>query len=108
MKFVAETPDLTLELTCLNGEDLVLNPTTPVSGKAAMILIDKWTELEGKQKENGLSPMDIVVTELALVYPRNKEWWLENFDVATLNKILTHVAQAIGGLKKRQKKSEQS
>ena len=99
MKFVAETPDLTLELTTLSGEEIVLEPTTPISGKRAKEIVAKWTELE---KEKGASPLDVLATELSHIYPKPAEWFLDNFDTETLGNILTYVAQEIGGIKKKQ------
>ena len=108
-KFQAEKPDLTLELTTLSGEELELNPIKPVSGKVAIEITNKWSVLEKKQKEDDtMSALDMVAIELSYIYPKDKNWFLENFDFGTLNKILTYVAETIGGLKKKSKKSKQS
>ena len=108
-KFQAEKPDLTLELTTLSGEELELNPTNPVSGKVALEITDKWSVLEKKTKEDDTkSALEMVAIELAYIYPKDKDWFLENFDFGTLNNILTFVAETIGGIKKKSKKQKQS
>ena len=106
-KFVAEKPDLTLELTTLEGEEITLEPTQVMSGKGALEITEKWSKLEKEEKEKGdegKSPFEILAIELAYVYPKNAEWFLENIDFGTLNEILIYVAQTIGGIKKKSKK----
>jgi len=105
-KFVAEKPDLTLELTTLEGEEITLEPVEIMSGKAALEITDQWSKLEKENKENKenekyKSPFEILALELSHVYPKNAEWFLDNFDLGVLNKILIYVAQTIGGLKKK-------
>jgi len=108
-KFQAEKPDLTLELTTLSGEELILDPIKQMSGKTALEITNKWTILEKKQKEDdSMSALDMVAIELSYIYSKDKDWFLENFDFGTLNDILTYVAQTIGGLKKKSKKQKQS
>lgn len=108
-KFQAEKPDLTLDLTTLSGEELELNPINPVSGKVALEITNRWTILEAKQKEDdALSSLEVVAIELSYIYPKDKNWFLENFDFGTLNSILVYVAETIGGIKKKSKKQKQS
>ena len=105
-KFVAEKPDLILELTTLEGEEITLEPDKVVSGTIALEITNKWSKLEKENKENkdGKSSLEILAIELAYVYPKNAEWFLDNIDFGTLNKILIYVAQTIGGIKKKSKK----
>ena len=114
-KFQAEKPDLTLELITLSGEEITMDPTKPVSGRIALEITNKWSQLEAKQKkdilekkDNPLSALEVVAIELSYIYPMDKDWFLENFDFGTLNRILTFVAQTIGGIKKKSKNSKQS
>ncbi|KKN59445.1 hypothetical protein LCGC14_0541570 [marine sediment metagenome] len=107
-KFQAEKPDLTLELTTLSGEEFTLNPESPVSGKIALEITERWSVLEKKQKKEELSGIEVIAEELSYIYPKEKEWFLENFDFGTLNTILTYVAQTIGGIKKKSSKSKES
>ena len=113
-KFQAEKPDLTLELTTLSGEEIIMDPIKPVSGKVALDITNKWTQLEKKQKQdalekkdNALSSLELVAIELSYIYSKDKDWFLDNFDFGTLNRILTYVAQTIGGIKKKSKNSKQ-
>lgn len=97
-RFKAEEPDLVLELTTLAGEEITLSPTKQVSGKMAIEITQHWTELESK---DGFSPINLISEELAYIYPKDSDWFLENFDLKTLNDILVYVAQTVGGLKKK-------
>ena len=105
-KFVAEKPDLVLELTTLEGEEITLEPAEVMSGKAALEITEKWSKLEKeeKEKEDGKSSFEILAIELSYIYPKSAEWFLDNFDLGILNKILIYVAQTIGGIKKKSKK----
>ena len=106
-KFVAEKPDLTLELTMLNGEEIVLEPSEIVSGKVALEITDKWSKLEKESKEKGedaKSSLEVLAIELSYIYSKDAAWFLENIDFGTLNEILVYVAQTIGGIKKKSKK----
>ena len=110
-KFQAAIPDLDLELKTLTGEEIFLKPKKVVSSQVAIEITKFWMKIEKEQKEKvekkkeeeGLGVMEIITKELAYIYPKESEWFLKNFDVTTLNNILLHVAEAIGGLKKREK-----
>lgn len=99
-EFIAKEPDLILNLTVLSGEKIELKPKIQISGKGVLEVTNKWTKLE---KDKKLSPIEIVVIELSYVYPKTSEWFLENFDFENLNAMLIHVAQTIGGFKKKSK-----
>lgn len=100
MKFQAEKPDLTLELITLSGEEVNFEPAVPVSAREAVRITNKWKEIEQKQKKTKSSAIELLATELAFIYPKSKEWFLDNFDFGVLNEILIYVAQTIGGIKK--------
>jgi len=107
-KFQAAKPDLDLELTTLTGEKIVLKPKKVVSGQVAIEITQFWVKVEKEQKEKkedekGLAIMEIIAKELSHIYPKEANWFLDNFDVNTLNDILMFVAEAIGGLKKGEK-----
>ncbi len=99
MEFKAEVPDLTLELTTLEGEQVVLDPSKPVNGKVAREIMSTFTEMKEEDAEK--MAVDIIVDQLAYIYPRTAEWFLENFDLSTLGQILKHVATTIGNIKKK-------
>lgn len=119
-KFEAKSPDLILELTTLSGKELTLEPALILNAENVIKIINKWDVLEKKQKEikgldslikekkkiQELSPLEIVAEELAMIYPKDKIWFLQNFDFGTLNNILTHVAETVAGIKKNTKDSK--
>ena len=99
MEFKAIVPDLTLELTTLTGEQLILDPPKPVNGKVAKEIMSKFVETKEDDAEE--MAVDIIVNQLAYIYPKPAEWFLENFDLSTLGQILKHVAETIGNIKKK-------
>jgi len=105
MEFKAESLDLDLELTTLTGEKVELKPKSVMNSTKAIEVTNSWTELE---KDEDLNPLELIATELSFIYPKSKKWFMDNFDPATLNKILIHVAETIGGIKKKEEDSKQS
>ncbi len=99
MEFKAEVPDLTLELTTLTGEQVILDPPKPVNGKIAKETMLKFVKMKEEDEEE--MAVDIIVNQLAYIYPKSAEWFLENFDLNTLGQILRHVATTIGNIKKK-------
>ena len=66
---------------------------------------DEINEIDGeaiaeKEGSNLLLSFEVMAIELAMIYDKDKTWWLENLDFSTIGEILQHVAQTIGGLKK--------
>lgn len=109
-KFVAEKPDLVLELITLEGEEVTLEPTEIMSGTVALDVTEKWRKLEKEEKDQGdesKSALEILAIELSYIYSKDAKWFLDNIDFGTLNEILIYVAQTIGGIKKKLKKSKQ-
>ena len=106
-KFQAKNPDLILELTTLGGEELTLKPTLILNAENVIKIINRWTILDNKQKEiEKPNPIDLMSEQLGFIYPKDKAWFLENFDINTLNEIMTHVVETLGGLKKNTKNSK--
>lgn len=101
-KFVTEAPDLTLELTILDGTEIILAPKEIISSKVAKAMMNKWTDLEKKHDKEKISPIELLSKELSFVYDRPSDWFEENLDVYTLQKVLVHVAQILGGAKKKE------
>lgn len=99
MKFTAEKLDLDLELITLTGEEISLQPKKLVNGKVAGDLIKKWKGISKADVDDPLK--EVTCAQLAEVYPKKIDWWLENFDPGTLNAILKHVAETIGGVLKK-------
>ncbi len=105
-QFQAVKPDLDLELKMLSGDEITLKPKKVMSGQMAIEITKFWTKTEKEQKEKdkeGLAIMEVIAAELAYIYPKDPKWFLDNFDVNTLNDILMFVAESIGGIKKREK-----
>ena len=100
MEFKAELLDLNLELITLKEEEAKLVPKMTMNTTNTMKIMNQWTELE---KDEDLNPFDLIATELSFIYPKEKKWFLDNFDPSTLGEILTYVAKTLGGIKKREK-----
>jgi len=99
MEFTAQHLELDLKLKTLSGEVVELKPKLVMNTTNTIKIMDQWVELE---KED-LNPFVLIATELSFIYPKNEEWFLENFDPFTLGEILTNVAKTMGGIKKREK-----
>jgi len=132
-KFVAERVKIDLELTTLEearraldeGDEpksilLTIKPQIVLNADCVSSLIREWSALENKNKERKkkegeegeeeekLNPFEVMAIELAMLYDKPKEWWLESFDTNTLNEIMKHVAEQVAGLKKSPKSSKRS
>jgi hypothetical protein len=86
-KFVAQKLDLDLELTTLKGEEIIVVPKEFINAQKCVEIMNHWTKLE-----------------LAMIYDKDKNWFLENIEPGTLTEILVYVAETIGGVKKNLKK----
>lgn len=104
MKFQARKIDLELELTTLDGETLTLNPKKLVTAEEAIKILKDWTDEEDKVETN-IEKATLVAVELSRIYPKDKDWFLKNFDLITLSDILNFVAKAIGGIRKNEESS---
>ncbi len=125
-KFKAEKLDLDLELTTLDGDVESMSPKTKVNTTKTLQIIEQWgimekeqadekrkeeeakkknVEYEGKKRK---SPFEIIAIELEMIYPKDAKWFMDNFDVPTLGKIMTHVAETMGGFKKKETSSKSS
>ena len=108
MRYESKKIDLTLELVTLSGEELIVKGPTNISAKYAGAMMKKWAAYENKDEDNKDSPADEVIKiadtiaiELSFIYTDTKpEWFLDNFDMGTLNDILRWVAEELTGLKK--------
>jgi len=126
-KFETEKLDLDLELTTIDGDVEPLAPKIKINTTKTLELIEQWgamekeqaiekkkeekAEKEGKEyKPTGKrkNPFEIIAIELEMIYPKPAQWWMDNFDIVTLGKIMTHVAETMGGVKKKEKNSKSS
>ena len=126
-KFESEKLDLDLELTTIDGDVEPLAPKIKINTTKTLELIEQWgvmekeqaiekkkeekAEKEGKEyKPTGKrkNPFEIIAIELEMIYPKPAQWWMDNFDIVTLGKIMTHVAETMGGVKKKEKSSKSS
>ncbi len=96
MKFEAKKIDLSLELVSLTGEIHNLEPVGIMTADRSITVVEAWTQIE----KDETSVVKIIAEQLAIVYPKNAEWFLINFDAKTLSDIVKHVAQSLGGLRK--------
>ena len=102
MKFTATKIDLTLELTTLSGEEEVLNPKATATAEEILNTMEVWKSIEIEHKGNNIK---ILAEQLAIVYPKKSEWFLQNFDVKTLSDIVVYVASSMGGVRKNAESS---
>ncbi len=125
-KFKAEKLDLDLELTTLDGDVESMSPKTKVNTTKTLEIIEQWRIMEIEQEEvkkeeakakkekkeykgkRLKNPFEIIAIELEMLYPKSAKWFMDNFDVPTLGKIMTHVAETMGGLKKKETNSKSS
>ena len=125
-KFESEKLDLDLELTTIDGDVEPLAPKIKINTTKTLELIEQWgvmekeqaiekkkeekAEKEGKEYKSKTrkNPFKTIAIELAMIYPKDEKWWMDNFDIVTLGKIMTHVAETMGGVKKKEKSSKSS
>jgi len=104
MKFEAKKIDLTLELTTLSGEEITLTPRKLVTAEETVNILRSWTAAEKNAKTN-VDRVELLAKELSILYPKEKEWFLSNFDMTTLSDMLNFVASSIGGIRKNAESS---
>lgn len=125
-KFETEKLDLDLELTTIDGDVESLSPKIKINTTKTLELVEQWgvmekeqaiekrkeeiAEKEGKEYKSKIrkNPFETIAIELAMIYPKDEKWWMDNFDIVTLGKIMTHVAETMGGIKKKEKSSKSS
>ena len=125
-KIETEKLDLDLELTTIDNDVVPLSPKVKINTTKTLELIDQWQAMEKEQEiekrkeekatkegkvyeiKNQKNPFEIIAIELEMIYPKSAEWFMDNFDVATLGKIMTYVAETMGGIKKKGKSSKSS
>lgn len=103
MKFTAQKIDLGLELTKLDGveEPLISPKITLFTASEVARIRGVWETIE-KEEDNKKKPLKVMADQLALIYPKKSEWFMNNFDVKTLNDIVIYVAQTMGGIVKNE------
>lgn len=103
-KFTAKRIDMALELTTLDGEEITKEPQIKISAFEADRMFHFFNEYETANDEKELTDRDskilVVAKEIAEVYGESPEWWMQNFDFATLNDIILFIGQSLAGLKK--------
>jgi hypothetical protein len=100
MKFEAQYPDLKIEVVTFAKEELVLEPKIQLTPKLILEIIRKWRGLESNQTDD-FTPFEITAVELTDIYDRTSDWFLENFDLGTIQEIMRHVAETMGNFKKK-------
>ncbi len=104
MKFTAQKIDLVLELTTLNKEELQILPVIELSSEGVMNTMLQWKNIE-KEEGNKNNAILVLSKQLAIIYPKNEEWFRKNCDVKTMKDIVIHVASEMGGLRKNEESS---
>ena len=118
-KFTAKKIDLELELTTLDGKEEKLNVVGPINTKKCISIMEQWGKIEddhnaivkknkeleeeGKEPLKIKFPYEVLAIQLALVYDKPKEWFMDNFEPQVLLEIVTHVADSIKIAKKKLK-----
>jgi len=121
-KFTATKIDLELELTTLNGEKIMLDMEGDATTTKCISIIEQWGKIEedhnsllmknNKLKEAGKEPSkekvsssyELLALQLSLVYPKPKEWFMDNFEPQVLLDLVNHVVDSIKTAKKKLKK----
>ncbi len=121
-KFSAKKIDLELELTTLNGDEVTLDIEGVATTTKCISIIEQWGKIEndhndllkkneelkeeGKPqlKEKATSSYELLALQLSLVYPKQKEWFLDNFEPQALLDIVNHVVDSIKTAKKKSKR----
>ena len=110
-RFEAKALDLNIEYKTLSGEEGELSPKIVVNTTKTIQIIEQWRVMEkdeAEKKEGRMNPLEVTCIELEMIYPKPKKWWMDNFDLPTLGEIMTHVAETMGGIKKKEKSSKSS
>jgi len=120
-KFTATKIDLELELTTLDGTEVMLDIDGGVTTAKCVSIIEQWGKLETDHnellkkneqlKEEGKEPSkdkmiqsyEILAIQLSLVYPKDSKWFLDNFEPQTLLNLVNHVVDSIKTAKKKSK-----
>lgn len=108
MKFKANKTDLDLELTLLDGTEILIEYKEALNAAKAQEMLTNFINMEdtfatqNKKKQYSVMPFDQVAIILSTVYDKDREWWVNNFDGATLHEIYMHVLSEIKGLKKKE------
>lgn len=100
-KFQAKKTDLTIEIVTLGGEEASLDAKISNSTKSMLDIYEQWADIEKKLDELKKPPHEAMAIQMAMVYDKPKEWWLENLDPVTLQEIVMHVVSTIAGSKKK-------
>ncbi len=125
-KFAVKKLDLDLELTTLDGDVVSLAPKVKINTTMTLRIIEQWRTMEEeqadekrkeeaakkkKEKYEGkkrMSAFEVISIQLEMLYPKSAKWFMDNFDIPTLGEIMTHVAETMGGLKKKETSSKSS
>lgn len=102
MKFTAQKIDLTLELTVLDGSEVTLDTKVTMTSEEILNTMEVWKSIEKEFKDNNVR---ILAEQLTNMYPKSSTWFLQNFDVKTLNEIIIYVASSMGGIRKNEESS---
>lgn len=106
MKFIAKKIDIDLELTTLSGEVVELKPKFQISGKSCIKIAREFSLLEknnnalDKNDDTKKTGLEINAIELSMIYPKEKDWFVNNFDPQTIVDILVYVTDTIAGVQK--------
>lgn len=104
-EFKAKEVDMDLQLTTLSGESLLLTPERKMSTEEALRIMRLWTKKEAEELKDSFDKINLLAFELSTVYDKEPEWWVQNFDIVTLSQIVVFVAEAIGGIEKKEQSS---
>ena len=109
MKFEARKIDLDLELTTLDGSTFKLKPTIKTSANSSLKMLNLFEAIENdnaeERKKDESVAIKIIAQQLASVYDKDQEWFMDNFDVRTLSEIIGYVSSAMVGLVKNEEGS---
>lgn len=106
MEFQAKRVELDFDVEVLNGEKVHVEPKRHISTQVMLEMYEQWNDVEERFKDDKTkTPFEIIAIQLAMLYDKPKEWWLDNIDPATLNEIMVWCVSAMMGTKKNDKSS---
>lgn len=108
--FAAKHLDLSIEITPLaSGKNGEVNETIALAPKMSIVRASDVKKIMAEFKAiesnadltNPDEAFDVVAKELALIYPRTADWFMDNVDVATQQEIIRWLAGELRGTAKR-------
>jgi len=105
MTFTAKKAELDLDLVTLSGENVRVEHKRAASAAYAEEVVAEFERIEKEftdkvDTDEKFSRVTMVAREIQVMYGQELKWWIDNFDVQTLNEILKYCSSELAGLGK--------